>query len=54
LIPAGTAVDGRRARIPHYALARFTPPDVVQPFLTKGCLERALEDCCPPFPGYHL
>jgi DNA-binding transcriptional LysR family regulator len=28
--------------------------DVAQPYIASGALERALEDWCPPFQGYHL
>ena len=40
------------------ALAGFglaaVPEDLAQPHLTKGSLQRVLEDWCPPFSGYHL
>lgn len=32
----------------------YLPEDVALPYLAEGRLERALEDWCPPFPGYHL
>jgi len=32
----------------------YLPEDVAQPHLASGRLQRALEDWCPPFPGYHL
>jgi len=32
----------------------YLPEDVAQPYLAQGHLKRALEDWCPPFPGYHL
>lgn len=32
----------------------YLPDDTVQPLLANGSLVRALEDWCPPFPGYHL
>lgn len=28
--------------------------DMAQPYIASGRLKRALEDWCPPFPGYHL
>lgn len=30
------------------------PEDIVMPHIETGQLQRALEDWCPPFPGYHL
>ncbi len=42
-----------RATLEGFGLA-YLPEDVVQPYLGKGRLKRALEDWCPPFPGYHL
>jgi len=42
----------------HAALAGFglayVPEDLAQPQMAAGRLVRALEDWCPPFPGYHL
>lgn len=32
----------------------YVPEDLVKPHLIEGHLRRALEDWCPPFPGYHL
>jgi DNA-binding transcriptional LysR family regulator len=32
----------------------YVPEDLAQPHLAQGRLKRALEDWCPPFPGYHL
>ncbi len=32
----------------------YVPEDLAQPHLAAGRLKRALEDWCPPFPGYHL
>lgn len=32
----------------------YVPEGLAQPHLTKGRLQRVLEDWCPPFPGYHL
>jgi DNA-binding transcriptional LysR family regulator len=32
----------------------YVPEDQVRPYLTTGQLVRVLDDCCPPFPGYHL
>ncbi|MFZ1640923.1 MAG: LysR family transcriptional regulator [Candidatus Contendobacter sp.] len=32
----------------------FLPEDMVREPLAEGRLQRALEDWCPPFPGYHL
>ncbi|HEX7228793.1 MAG TPA: LysR family transcriptional regulator [Candidatus Binatia bacterium] len=32
----------------------YVPEDLIKPHLTEGRLRRALEDWCPPFPGYHL
>jgi DNA-binding transcriptional LysR family regulator len=32
----------------------FVPEDYVADDLGKSSLVRALEDWCPPFPGYHL
>jgi DNA-binding transcriptional LysR family regulator len=32
----------------------FVPEDYVAEDLHEGTLVRALEDWCPPFPGYHL
>jgi DNA-binding transcriptional LysR family regulator len=32
----------------------YLPDDYVQAALRTGVLTRALEDWCPPFPGYHL
>ena len=40
------------------ALAGFglahVPEDLAQPHLAKGRLQRALDDWCPPWPGYHI
>ena len=42
----------------HAALAGFglayVPEDLAPPHVAAGRLVRALEDWCPPFPGYHL
>ena len=32
----------------------FLPEDMVREPLAEGRLQRALDDWCPPFPGYHL
>jgi DNA-binding transcriptional LysR family regulator len=32
----------------------YMPEDQAHPYLADGRLIRALEDWCPPFPGYHL
>jgi DNA-binding transcriptional LysR family regulator len=32
----------------------YVPEGLMQPYLARGRLQRALEDWCPPFPGYHL
>jgi DNA-binding transcriptional LysR family regulator len=32
----------------------YLPEDLVQPYLAKRRLERALEDWCPSYSGYHL
>jgi DNA-binding transcriptional LysR family regulator len=32
----------------------YVPEDLARPHLAAGHLKRVLEDCCPPFPGYHL
>ena len=32
----------------------YVPEDVVLTHVSRGRLKRALEDWCPPFPGYHL
>ena len=32
----------------------YVPEDLAQPYLAKGALKRVLEECCPPFPGYHI
>lgn len=32
----------------------YMPEDVTQPYVAQGTLKRALEDWCPPYPGYHL
>jgi DNA-binding transcriptional LysR family regulator len=32
----------------------FVPGDLARPHLEAGRLERALEDWCPPYAGYHL
>jgi len=42
----------------HAALAglglAYLPEGLVQPHINRGRLKRALEDWCPPYPGYHL
>ena len=32
----------------------YVPDDLVEGYVREGALQRALEDWCPPFPGYHL
>jgi DNA-binding transcriptional LysR family regulator len=32
----------------------YLPEGMVQPYLSKGRLKRALDDWCPPYSGYHL
>lgn len=32
----------------------YVPEDAARPHIAKGRLVRALDDWCPPFPGYHL
>ena len=32
----------------------YMPEDIVASQIASGELVRALEDWCPPFPGYHL
>src|SRR5271165_3882421 len=32
----------------------FVPEDIAEPYLAKGRLERALEEWCAPWSGYHL
>jgi DNA-binding transcriptional LysR family regulator len=32
----------------------YVPEDLAEPHLVKGRLERALEEWCAPWPGYHL
>jgi DNA-binding transcriptional LysR family regulator len=41
------------AALAGFGLAYVTE-DAVQPYLTKGRLQRVLEDWCQPFSGYHL
>jgi len=41
------------AAIDGFGLA-YVPDDLVEGYVREGALQRALEDWCPPFPGYHL
>jgi DNA-binding transcriptional LysR family regulator len=54
----GQLVFNRTVQILNAALAGFglayVPEDLAQPHLAKRTLKRALQDWCPPFPGYHL
>lgn len=54
----GQLVCNRPAQILNAALGGFglayLLEDVVRPHLAAGQLQRALEDWCPSFPGYHL
>jgi len=54
----GQLVFNGTAQMLNAALAGFglayMPEDLAQPHLAKGCLNRVLEDWCPPFSGYHL
>jgi DNA-binding transcriptional LysR family regulator len=42
-----------QAALDGFGLA-YLPEGYVQPHLSKGRLQRVLEDWCPPFSGYHL
>ena len=54
----GQLIFNGTAQMLNAALAGFglayVPEDVAQPHLAQGRLKRALDDWCPPFPGYHL
>ena len=54
----GQLVFNNLGQIINAALAGFglayVPEDLVQAHIKAGKLKRALEDWCPPFPGYHL
>jgi DNA-binding transcriptional LysR family regulator len=54
----GQLVFNNLGHIINAALAGFglccVPEDLVLPHIAAGHLKRALEDWCPPFPGYHL
>lgn len=41
------------AAVAGFGLA-YVPEDIAQPYLEKGRLIRVLEECCPPWAGYHL
>jgi DNA-binding transcriptional LysR family regulator len=41
------------AAVAGFGLA-YVPEDLALPHFAKGGLTRVLEDCCTPWPGYHL
>ena len=54
----GQLIFNTTAKILHAALAGLgladVPEGMAQPYISRGCLRRVLEDWCLPYPGYHL
>ena len=54
----GQIICNTTAQILHAALAglglAYVPEGMAQPYVSRGRLERVLEDWCLPYPGYHL